>query len=143
MGCFTINQSMFQSQTHILCYCETLRYINNLFVPRALLHSLSRFADGHVRGRRATPCLWSGAGCGTSRVLSRQYVRDQRWTAETTELGGVEGQWLARRGGGDYRGAHAPITGTPAAHRARPHVPRRHGAFSQSQRDLNPPSSKS
>lgn len=39
---------MFQSQTHILCYCEMFRYINNLFVPRALLHSLNRFPDGHV-----------------------------------------------------------------------------------------------
>lgn len=92
--------------------------------------------------RHAVPVV--GAGCGTSRVLSRQYVRDQRWTAETTELGGVEGQWLARRGGGDYRGAHAPITGAPTGHRSRPHVPRCHGVFSQgvpvvsSQRELNP-----
>lgn len=80
--------------------------------------------------RRAVPVV--RAGCGTSRVLSRQYVGDQCWTAETTELGGVEGQWLARRGGGDYPGAHALITGAPAVHRARPHVPWRQGVFSQS-----------
>lgn len=49
--------------------------------------------------RHAVPVV--GAGCGTSRVLSRQYVRDQRRTAETTELGGVEWQWLAQRGGGE------------------------------------------
>lgn len=86
--------------------------------------------------RHAVPVV--GARCGTSRVLSRQYVRDQRRTAETTELGGVEGQWQAQRGGGDYRGAHAPTTGAPAAHRSHPHVPRRHGVFSQSQRELKP-----
>lgn len=93
------------------------------------------------------------AGCGSSRVLSRQYVRDHYWTAETTELGRVEGQRVAQQDGGDVWRAHVLITGTPTVHHTRPHVPHYHCVFtarafpcfqapsSPQQRESNPPPS--
>ena len=50
------------------------------------------------------------AACGSCRVLSRQYARDQYWTAETAELGSVEGQWVAQQEDGDFWRVHVLIT---------------------------------
>lgn len=69
------------------------------------------------------------AGCGSPGVLSRQYVGDQCWTAETTELGSVEGQWVVQQEGEDFWRVHVLITGTPTVHHTRPHVPHYHCVF--------------
>lgn len=68
-------------------------------------------------------------GCGTSRVLRRQYAGHQYWTARTTELGSVEGQWVVQQGGGDRWRVHVALAGVLTAPHTHPHVPHRHCIF--------------
>lgn len=78
---------------HTHCVCPSVKYITTMcavFACPFLLHSRQR---EKLR-------WWSDVGCSpmpvvraawdSSRVLSRQYVRNLRWTAESTKLGSVE-----------------------------------------------------
>lgn len=81
---------------HTHCVCPSFKYITNMcavfavFACPFLLHSRQREKLRCWSDVGCSPMPVVRAACDSSRVLSRQYVRNQRWTAECTELGSVE-----------------------------------------------------